>query len=71
MDNSPTGILAIIGVVISVGTALLGVINHQRIRSNCCGNKLEVSLDVERTTPPSDKMEIKIPAYKSEARVDV
>lgn len=62
MDNSPTGILAIIGVVISVGTVILGTINHQRVRSNCCGNKLEVSLDVEKTTPPADKMEIKIPA---------
>lgn len=71
MDNSPTGILAVIGVVISVGTVILGVINHQRIRSNCCGNKLEVSLDVERTTPPSDKLQIKVPADKSEARLDV
>lgn len=55
MDGSPTGILAIIGVVISVGTMIIGVINHQRVRSNCFGRKLEVSLDVERTTPPPEQ----------------
>ena len=53
MDSSPTGILAIIGVVISVGSVIIGTINHQRIRSNCFGRKLEVSLDIEKTTPPA------------------
>lgn len=62
MDNDVTAVLAIIGVVVSVGGSILAVINHTRIRSVCCGNKLEVSLDVEKTTPPADKMEIKIPA---------
>lgn len=71
MDNNATAVLAIIGVVVSVGGSILAVINHTRIRSVCCGNKLEVSLDVEKTTPPADKMEIKIPADKSEARLDV
>jgi len=72
MDNSPTGILAIIGVVISVGTALLGIINHQRIRSNCCGNKLEVSLDIEKTSPVERQKSLRInnPADKSEAPVE-
>lgn len=71
MDNDVTASLAIIGVVVSVGGSILAVINHTRIRSVCCGNKLEVSLDVEKTTPPADKMEIKIPADKSGARLDV
>jgi len=53
MDESPTGILAIVGVIVSVGTMLLGIINHQRVRSNCCGKIFSVSLDVERTTPPA------------------
>lgn len=52
MDNSPTGILAIVGVVVSVGGSILAVINHTRMRSMCCGKKLEVSFDVEKTTPP-------------------
>ena len=65
MDESPTGILAIVGVVVSVGTMLLGIINHQRVRSNCCGKIFSVSLDVERTTPPPEHPEgLKITAPK-------
>ena len=51
MDSETTSILAVIGVVISVGGSILSVINHTRVRSMCCGQKLEVSLDVEKTTP--------------------
>lgn len=71
MDNNATAILAIIGVVVSVGSSILAVVNHQRCRSNCFGNKLEVSLDIEKTTPPADKLEIKVPQDKSTARLDV
>ena len=41
------GSLGIASIVISV----LTYINHKRIRSQCCGKELEVSLDVEETTP--------------------
>jgi hypothetical protein len=57
-----TGILSIVAIVTSVGGTLLALVNHTRVRSMCCGKKLEVSLDVEKTTPPSDKLEIKIPS---------
>jgi hypothetical protein len=36
------------------GLVLLGAIlriNHKRIRSKCCEKELEVSIDVENTTP--------------------
>lgn len=66
MDHDATAALAIIGVVVSVGGSILAIINHTRVRSVCCGNKLEVSLDVEKTTPPGEKLEIKVPAEKSE-----
>ena len=49
MDQS--SILSVISTVISVGAMILVVINHKRIRSNCCGNKGEVSLDIESTSP--------------------
>lgn len=71
MEPDVTAALAIIGVVVSVGSSVLAVINHTRVRSVCCGKKLEVSLDVEKTTPPADKLEIKVPADKSEAKLDV
>jgi len=62
MDDSPTGILAMVGVIVSVCTMLLGVINHQRIRSNCCGKIFSVSLDVEKTTPPAhEELKISVP----------
>jgi len=53
-------ILGIIGIVVSVSGAILGIINHTRIRSNCFGLKTEVSLDVDKTsnTPP---LNIKVP----------
>jgi hypothetical protein len=53
MDSDTTAILAIIGVAVSVGGSILAIINHTRVRSNCFGQKLEVSLDVEKTTPPA------------------
>jgi hypothetical protein len=65
MNNDATGVLAIVSIVVSVGGSILAVVNHTRIRSVCCGRKLEVSLDVEKTTPPGEKLEIKVPADKS------
>jgi hypothetical protein len=68
MEPDVTAALAIIGVVVSVGGSLLAVINHTRVRSVCCGNKLEVSLDVEKTSPVERQIErqkslkIKVPA---------
>lgn len=36
-------------------------INHHRVRSNCCGKQMVVSVDVEETTPP---LKIKAPEEK-------
>lgn len=75
MEPDATAILAIVSIVVSVGGSILAVVNHTRIRSVCCGRKLDVSLDVERTTPPSsiqrsDTMVIKIPQNKSNTPVE-
>lgn len=51
-------ILGIIGIVVSVSGAILALINHTRIRSNCFGFKTEVSLDVDKTTPPPLKIDL-------------
>jgi hypothetical protein len=32
-----------------VTSIVIAAINHKRIRSNCCGRKLEASLDIEDT----------------------
>ena len=55
MDS--TTILAGISIALSIGSVVIGVINHKRIRSNCCGSKTELSIDIENTTPPSEKKE--------------
>jgi hypothetical protein len=45
----------------SVGASimmLLGIVvkfNHKRIRSKCCNKEVEVSLDVENTTPKKEE----------------
>jgi hypothetical protein len=51
MDSTTTSVLAVLGVVVSVGGAIISAINHTRVRSACCGKKLEVSLDVDKTSP--------------------
>jgi len=53
MDNESSGIIAIIGLIISVGGSALAVLNHKRLRSTCCGKKIEASIDIEETTPPT------------------
>lgn len=54
MDSN--NILSIVAIVVSVGGAVVTAINHTRIRSACCGRNLDVSLDIEKTTPPPIKV---------------
>ena len=49
MDGNITGGVAIF---VSVATAIIGIINHKRIRSKCCGREMSASVDIENTTPP-------------------
>lgn len=66
MDSS--SILGIVAIVISVGTTVIGIINHKKIRSKCCGREISASLDIEPTTPPSDKnrkLDLKIVTEKN------
>ena len=60
-------IIGMVGFGISVIGMLVAAINHTRIRSNCFGNKVEVSMDIDKTTPTTDvpksksAFEIKLP----------
>lgn len=53
--SDTTSILAYIGAAMGIASTVLGIVNHRRVRSNCCGIKTEVSLDVESTTPEGKK----------------
>lgn len=44
-----------IALLISMGAMIIGVVNHKRIRSNCCGRVGTVSLDIGPTSPPDIK----------------
>jgi hypothetical protein len=46
------GILAIVALLVSIGGTILGIVNHKRVVSNCCGKRLEASIDISQTTPP-------------------
>ena len=49
-------ITAYVAIAVSVGTAIVGIVNHKRVRSTCCGTVGDVSIDIENTTPPSLKI---------------
>ena len=49
MDNS--GVIGIVALIISVIGTIITAINHKRIRSNCCGHRIEASIDIEESSP--------------------
>lgn len=64
-----TQILSGISIALSVGTIVLGVVNHKRIRSTCCGKKVDASFDIEDTTP-SKSPSLKDPPLKIDSVPD-
>jgi hypothetical protein len=59
MDQSQTNILAYVAFAVGLVSSVLAAINHQRLKSACCGRVIEVSLDIERTTPKDKSQENK------------
>jgi len=60
MDNNSlttAGVSAALTAAVGILYKIYMVVNHKRVRSNCCGKKLEASIDIENTTPP----EINVP----------
>jgi hypothetical protein len=51
MDQSQTNILAYVAFAVGLASSLLAAVNHTRIRSACCGKKIEMSFDVEKSSP--------------------
>lgn len=41
----------VLGIVITVVGIVYGAINHKRLRSNCCGRKIDISVDIDTTSP--------------------
>ena len=61
MEQATTNILTYIAFAVGVLSSVLAAVNHTRIRSACCGKKIEISLDVDKTTP-KDKSEVTVDA---------
>ena len=57
MDYSTAGgIAGLVSLAIVIIEKLFQMLNHKRVRSKCCGKTAEASLDVENTTPPSERL---------------
>ena len=48
-------IIGMVGFGISIVGLIVAAINHTRIRSNCFGNKIELSVDIDKTNVLSSK----------------
>ena len=51
MDSNAGGVLGIFGFLISAAGIIYTAINHKRLRCKCCGKDMDISVDVEPTTP--------------------
>jgi hypothetical protein len=67
MDSYASGGIGA-GTVVALGILyrVYLAVNHHRVRSNCCGKEVVVSVDVEETTPPT-VLKIKSPEKKDES----
>ena len=52
MDSTAANVSGVIALAISIVGTIIGIINHKKLKSSCCGRKLEISVDIENTTPP-------------------
>jgi hypothetical protein len=54
------GIGASIILALVILKQIYNAINHKRLRSNCCGRKLEASMDIEDTTPKDAETHVQV-----------
>jgi hypothetical protein len=60
MDSN---ILSTIAIIISILSAIIGIINHRKVKSKCFGHDIgESSIDITTTTPEqTNNLKIKLP----------
>ena len=59
MDNNT--ILGAVAIALSVAGTVVAVVNHTHVKSKCCGKKLEMSLDISKTTESPTDLKISAP----------
>jgi hypothetical protein len=60
---------AIVASIYGLGK-LIQVINHKRVKSSCCGKKIEASFDIEQTIPSPQPKE-NPPLTLREIKIDI
>lgn len=72
MDSLTSGGIGA-SIILGLGIAykIYVALNHHRIVSNCCGKKIEVSLDIEETTPKSRDAQTNKCDQKPEERKEI
>lgn len=69
--DSVSNVGGYLGIIVTVGGIVFAAVNHKRLRSNCCGRKIDVSIDVEATNPsPTVDKGIQSPKDKTMINVD-
>lgn len=63
------------GTILGVLILLYRTFNHKRCRSKCCGRDMDMSLDIEQTTPPhqppQDRFEVRNPVNNKDLPISV
>lgn len=59
----------ILGIIITVVGVIYTAVNHKRLRSTCCGRKIEIAIDIESTTPPPGLKQIVVKGKSQESNL--
>lgn len=59
----------ILGIIITVVGVIYTAVNHKRLRSTCCGRKIEIAIDIESTTPPPALKQIVVKGKSQESNL--
>lgn len=59
MEQATTNVLTYVAFAVGVLSSVLAAVNHRILRSKCCGKALEVSIDIDQTTPKDKSQENK------------
>jgi hypothetical protein len=46
-----TQVGGLLGIILTIVGVIYGAVNHKRLRSTCCGRKMDMSIDIESTSP--------------------
>lgn len=56
MNNDAGNILGVFAFLTSSAGLIYAAVNHKRIRCRCCGKDMDVSVDIDPTDVPKDKI---------------